>query len=68
MKELLDRYVRKLKVEEYTVVGQDAGRPWGGFLLLSEGDAGRFAKEYFKDVDAEKIKIGGQIPLIPAIL
>jgi mannose-6-phosphate isomerase-like protein (cupin superfamily) len=66
MKELFDRFVKKLNEENYTVVGQDASRPWGGFLLLSENDAGRFAKEYFKEVYAEKIKIGGQ--LSPKIL
>lgn len=63
---LFDRYIQKLSEKGYTIVGQDASRPWGGFLLLSEGDAGRFAKEYFKDIDAEKIKIGGQ--LSPKIL
>lgn len=66
MKDLFDQYIQKLNGEGYTIVGQDDNRPWGGFLLLSEGDAGRFAREYFKEVDAEKIKIGGQ--LSPKIL
>ena len=66
MKVLFDKYVQQLHARGYTIDGQDDSRPWGGFLLLSEGDAGRFAKEYFKDVDADKIKIGGQ--LSPKIL
>jgi len=66
MKVLFDQYINQLHAEGYTIVGQDDSRPWGGFLLLKEEDAGRFAKQYFYGVEAEKIKIGGQ--LSPKIL
>ncbi len=66
MKGLFDKYSHQLTIDGYNIVGKDDSRPWGGFLLLSEEDASSFAKKYFFQVDAEKIKIGGQ--LSPKIL
>ncbi|PLS81056.1 phosphoheptose isomerase [Candidatus Saccharibacteria bacterium] len=38
---------------DYTIVDTDLGRPWGGFYRLDNGDAERFAAQYFPEVEFE---------------
>jgi mannose-6-phosphate isomerase len=48
------------------IVGQDSARPWGGFFVIDESQAGAFAKLFFPDVRLVDLKIGGR--LSPKIL
>lgn len=34
----------------FTITGKDFQRPWGGFFVLDEGQAARFATEYFPGI------------------
>ena len=50
----------------YKVIDYDFDRPWGGFLVIDENQAQKFANQFFKGIDAESLKIGGK--LSPKIL
>ena len=50
----------------YNVIDYDFDRPWGGFLVIDENQAQKFANQFFKGIDAESLKIGGK--LSPKIL
>jgi mannose-6-phosphate isomerase len=55
-----------LQSNQYTIVATDFARPWGGFFVLAEADALRFARYFFPD-DAEAMLKGGNM-LSPKIL
>jgi mannose-6-phosphate isomerase-like protein (cupin superfamily) len=48
------------------VVARDFDRPWGGFFVIDEGQAGKFADHFFKEEKIETLKIAGK--LSPKIL
>ncbi len=50
----------------FTVVASDFERPWGGFLVLDEGQAKRFAEFYFPGIEISSLQISGK--LSPKIL
>ena len=50
----------------YKVIDYDFDRPWGGFLVIDENQAQKFANQFFKGIDTESLKIGGK--LSPKIL
>ncbi len=60
------------EVEKYLVQqglkinAQDSQRPWGGFFVVDENDAGKFINIYFPHLTPEDIKIAGK--LSPKIL
>jgi mannose-6-phosphate isomerase len=41
----------------YTIVAKDHSRPWGGFFVLAEDQASKFAEEFFPELSFEKIQI-----------
>lgn len=45
---------------------QDQSRPWGGFFVIKEDEAQKFADQYFGGMDADELKISGK--LSPKIL
>ena len=45
---------------------QDQSRPWGGFFVIKEDEAQKFADQYFDGMDADELKISGK--LSPKIL
>jgi mannose-6-phosphate isomerase len=55
-----------LKEKMFTVVDRDFSRPWGGFFVMAESDAERFARYFFSD-DADAMLKGGN-KLSPKIL
>jgi mannose-6-phosphate isomerase len=61
--ELVDNYLAN---EGFTVVAKDFTRPWGGFFVLDESQAKKFADRYFPGVDLSSLKISGK--LSPKIL
>jgi mannose-6-phosphate isomerase-like protein (cupin superfamily) len=41
----------------YTIVAKDHSRPWGGFFVLAEAQASKFAEEFFPELSFEQIQI-----------
>jgi mannose-6-phosphate isomerase-like protein (cupin superfamily) len=50
----------------FKIADRDFDRPWGGFFVLDESQAARFAQYYFPDVELSSLKITGK--LSPKIL
>ena len=50
----------------YQIVDFDFERPWGGFLVVNETQAQKFANQFFDGIAIESLKIGGK--LSPKIL
>jgi mannose-6-phosphate isomerase-like protein (cupin superfamily) len=50
----------------YKIVSTDSNRPWGGFFVIDESQAGKFASQFFQGIEADSLKIGGK--LSPKIL
>ena len=55
-----------LKSQKLNVVDKDTDRPWGGFFVIDEFYAQKFANLYFKGLNTEEIKVSGK--LSPKIL
>lgn len=55
-----------LQAQEYTVVQRDSNRPWGGFFVIDETQAGRFAEQFFPHLKMSDIQITNK--LSPKIL
>lgn len=56
----------KLKSKGFTIDKKDKDRPWGGFFVISEEQAQKFADTYFDGLSVETLKISGK--LSPKIL
>lgn len=56
----------KLKNEGFTIEKTDQKRPWGGFFVIDEDQAQKFADTYFDGLDVQDLKISGK--LSPKIL
>ena len=57
---------RELEDQHFRVVDKDHNRPWGGFFVIAEEQAQRFADVYFDGLDVSSLKISGK--LSPKIL
>ena len=55
-----------LSGQGYTVVNRDLNRPWGGFFVLDESQAEKFAAQFFEGIALDTLRIGGK--LSPKIL
>lgn len=55
-----------LKIKGLEIHNQDQTRPWGGFFVINENQAQRFADTYFEGIPVEDLKISGK--LSPKIL
>ena len=43
----------------FSVISYDFKRPWGGFLVIDENQAQAFSNQFFKGLDINTLKIGG---------
>lgn len=50
----------------FTIVDEDAERPWGGFFVIKEEQAPQFARTFFGDINLNDLKKSGK--LSPKIL
>jgi mannose-6-phosphate isomerase len=50
----------------FVIASKDFTRPWGGFFVLDESQAEKFAKKFFEEVDFASLKISDK--LSPKIL
>lgn len=56
----------KLKDLGFSIENVDQSRPWGGFFVIEESQAQKFANEFFEGLDIQDLKISGK--LSPKIL
>jgi mannose-6-phosphate isomerase len=56
----------ELSERGYGIKSTDFNRPWGGFIVINEEDAHKFANDFFNDVPMKLIHTGGL--LSPKIL
>ena len=56
----------ELEEQHFRIVDKDHNRPWGGFFVIAEEQAQRFADVYFDGLDVSSLKISGK--LSPKIL
>lgn len=56
----------KLKAQGFSIDKQDQTRPWGGFFVINEDQAQKFADTYFDGMSVDTLKISGK--LSPKIL
>jgi mannose-6-phosphate isomerase len=55
-----------LQQDGFTIASYDDNRPWGGFFVIDESQAQKFADTYFDGLDVSILKISGK--LSPKIL
>jgi len=65
-KKLFDATEQKIKTQGFDIIDQDRGRPWGGFFVIDESQAQKFANTYFDSINVEELKISSK--LSPKIL
>ncbi|HKK47058.1 MAG TPA: hypothetical protein VJ964_16140 [Balneolaceae bacterium] len=64
--ELFNATEKKIKANGFHIVDQDRERPWGGFFVIDEAQAQKFANTYFDSINVEDLKISSK--LSPKIL
>lgn len=57
---------RELKNLDFAIQTTDQTRPWGGFFVIEENQAQKFANQYFEGIDTKSLEISGK--LSPKIL
>jgi mannose-6-phosphate isomerase-like protein (cupin superfamily) len=63
---IYDKIQKDLEANSFEIVAKDHNRPWGGFFVISEEQAQKFANNYFEGLDVSSLKISGK--LSPKIL
>lgn len=64
--EVFDNTQQKIEEQGFNIVEQDRERPWGGFFVIDEDQAQKFANTYFDSMPVDELKISGK--LSPKIL
>jgi len=52
---------KELANEGFTIMSRDEERPWGGFFVLDESQAEKFATRYFAGIGMDKLRITGKL-------
>lgn len=60
-KEIFDANAALMHQLGFTVVKEDLHRPWGGFLVIEEEQAKKFALYFFPEEDFEALNISGKL-------
>jgi mannose-6-phosphate isomerase-like protein (cupin superfamily) len=55
--EIFNQVESFIQAQGYTIVGQDHDRPWGGFFVLQEDQAAKFAAQFFPHLSLDAIQI-----------
>lgn len=63
---LFEELEQELQANGFNIAKQDRSRPWGGFFVIDEAQAQRFADMYFNGISIDDLKISGK--LSPKIL
>ena len=59
--DIFSEYNKILTDSSFTILSLDKDRPWGGFFVIAEGQAQKFADTYFDGLDVSTIKKGGKL-------
>ena len=65
-KDIFEQIAKEITQLGFKIINQDDTRPWGGFFVLDESQAGAFAKEFFEHLSLSDIQITNK--LSPKIL
>ncbi len=57
---VFDSVEKYLAQNNLTIVAKDMNRPWGGFFVLDESQAKKFAQLYFPGIDLASLAISGK--------
>ena len=55
--EVFEKVAALLHQSNFTIVDKDDARPWGGFYVIDESQAARFAQHYFAEENLDNLKI-----------
>ncbi|AIM38567.1 phosphoheptose isomerase [Sphingobacterium sp. SG20118] len=58
---LFEELDKALKEKGFEIDKSDQTRPWGGFFVINEDQAQKFADEYFDGLDIKDLKISGKL-------
>ena len=61
MLEIFKKTEAELKELALQIDSFDFNRPWGGFFVIEEKDAQKFADTYFNKLDVQSLKISGKL-------
>ena len=64
--QIFEKVAALLHQSNFTIVNKDDSRPWGGFYVIDEAEAARFAQHYFAEENLSELKITNK--LSPKIL
>ncbi len=64
--QIFEKVAALLHQSNFTIVDKDDTRPWGGFYVIDEAQAARFAQHYFAEENLNELKITNK--LSPKIL
>ena len=64
--QIFEKVAALLHQSNFAMVDKDDTRPWGGFYVIDEGQAARFAQQYFAEENLNELKITNK--LSPKIL
>lgn len=59
--EVFAKVQAKLTEQGIDVVSKDETRPWGGFFVIDEEQAQKFANLYFDGINVDELRIGGKL-------
>lgn len=59
--EIFNTSAELLKKLNFTIVTEDRNRPWGGFYVIEESQAAKFARQFFPEEDFEALKISEKL-------
>jgi len=65
-KQIFETTTQNLHALNFTIVAEDASRPWGGFFVIDESQTEKFVQYYFPDENFDSLKIADK--LSPKIL
>lgn len=63
---LFQQVAATLQQQGFTIAKEDPTRPWGGFFVIDENQAQKFADTYFDGLSVDQLRISGK--LSPKIL
>src|SRR5690606_11305442 len=61
--ELFQEIESQLNEQGFRISNVDQSRPWGGFFVIDEEQAQKFADAYFEGLDVQDLKISGKLSL-----
>jgi mannose-6-phosphate isomerase-like protein (cupin superfamily) len=56
---VLKEVEKYLRDHDFIIVDKDFNRPWGGFFVLDESQAGKFAARFFPGIEIASLKVEG---------